>query len=458
MTTAKRLWLLATAAALAGAGLSAATAQPVPGDVRAGIDAWAAQDYDQAVQIWRPLADRGDADAQYNLAQAYFLGRGVPQNMTLAEQWYARAARQGHPEATANYGLLLFQNGRRQEAIPFITRAADAGDPRAQYVLGTALFNGDVVTRDAPRAYALMSRAAAANLPPAVTQLTEMERLMSPQDRARGVELARECAPRRRRRSSPPGPAPAPAPTPSRTADSGPDPAAAHRAGADAAGAHRNRDAASASAGPDRGPGRGPGGHGRRPLARADRRLRQRSQCPPRLERRGRPPAGPSPRLRPRRRSDPRPGRAARRPRRRPARLRARRQWLLPGRALTLSLPVPATPAPLTGGDGNGCSGQPRRTQQHGLALAAPADVRADRRNPCPAALRQVSASGAFLETNARPMLGARVELHHPDAGAIEAEVSSLTHDGVGLAFRTSERSVAFALAAIAADMSRPPA
>jgi cell division septation protein DedD len=192
MTKAKSLWLLVTAAALAGAGLGTAIAQPAPGDVRAGIDAWAAQNYDEAIRIWRPLADRGDADAQYNLAQAYFLGRGVPQNMTLAEQWYARAARQGHPEATANYGLLLFQNGRRQEAIPFITSAADAGDPRAQYVLGTALFNGDVIGRDAPRAYALMSRAAAQNLPPAVSQLAEMERLMSPQDRARGVELARD--------------------------------------------------------------------------------------------------------------------------------------------------------------------------------------------------------------------------------------------------------------------------
>jgi uncharacterized protein len=192
MTVKKRLWLLATAAALAGTALGAASAQRTAGgDVRAGIDAWAAQNYDEAVRIWRPLADRGDADAQYNIAQAYFLGRGVPQNMVLAEQWYERAAGQGHPEATANYGLLLFQNGRRQEAIPYITSAAEAGDPRAQYVLGTALFNGDLIARDAPRAYALMSRAAAQNLPPAVTQLAEMERLLSPQDRARGVELAR---------------------------------------------------------------------------------------------------------------------------------------------------------------------------------------------------------------------------------------------------------------------------
>jgi cell division septation protein DedD len=219
MTKAKRPWLLAAAAILAGTGLSAAVAQPEGGDVRAGIDAWAAQNYGEAIRIWRPLADRGDSDAQYNLAQAYFLGRGLPQNMALAEQWYERAARQGHPEATANYGLLLFQNNRRQEAIPYLTRAADAGDARAQYVLGTALFNGDVVERDAPRAYALMSRAAAQNLPPAVTQLAELDRLLSPQDRARGVELARDMriAPPPVQIAARPAPNPAGARTPPRT-------------------------------------------------------------------------------------------------------------------------------------------------------------------------------------------------------------------------------------------------
>ena len=76
--------------------------------------------------------------------------------------------------------------------------------------------------------------------------------------------------------------------------------------------------------------------------------------------------------------------------------------------------------------------------------------------NPCPAALRQVSAAGAFLETNARPVLGASVELHHPEAGAITGHVRAAAHDGLVLAFTCSERSVAFALAAIAADMSRP--
>ena len=78
--------------------------------------------------------------------------------------------------------------------------------------------------------------------------------------------------------------------------------------------------------------------------------------------------------------------------------------------------------------------------------------------HPAPAALREVSASGAFLETNARPPLGASVELHHPEAGAIAGEVRGLARDGIAIAFTYGERSVAFALAAIAADMSRPAA
>jgi len=77
---------------------------------------------------------------------------------------------------------------------------------------------------------------------------------------------------------------------------------------------------------------------------------------------------------------------------------------------------------------------------------------------PAPAALREVSATGAFLETNARPALGADVELHHPDAGAIAATVRSISSDGIAIGFVCCEQSVAFALAAITADMSSPAA
>lgn len=76
--------------------------------------------------------------------------------------------------------------------------------------------------------------------------------------------------------------------------------------------------------------------------------------------------------------------------------------------------------------------------------------------HPAPAALRDVSATGAFLETNVRPALGERIELHHPEAGTIIGKVRALADDGIGIGFDYGDRSVAFALAAIAADMSRP--
>jgi hypothetical protein len=75
-----------------------------------------------------------------------------------------------------------------------------------------------------------------------------------------------------------------------------------------------------------------------------------------------------------------------------------------------------------------------------------------------PAAIRDISARGAFLETNQRPQLGDAVELRHPVAGTISGRVSALATDGIALAFPVTARAVAFALAAVAADMSSTPA
>lgn len=77
---------------------------------------------------------------------------------------------------------------------------------------------------------------------------------------------------------------------------------------------------------------------------------------------------------------------------------------------------------------------------------------------PAPAAIRDISARGAFLETNQRPPLGSRVELRHPVAGSIGGRVRAIAPDGIEIAFAVDARSVAFALAAITADMSRPAA
>ncbi len=74
---------------------------------------------------------------------------------------------------------------------------------------------------------------------------------------------------------------------------------------------------------------------------------------------------------------------------------------------------------------------------------------------PHPATLREVSANGAFLETNARPVIGCEVELLHPDAGQIGAVVEAHNIEGIQIRFDGSAPAAAFALTAIVADMSR---
>lgn len=165
---------------------------PAHADVKDGVDAWQRGDYQGAVAEWRPAALAGDADAQFNLGQAYKLGRGVPTDLAQAEDWYRRAAKQGHLQAEDNLGLVLFTANRRDEAMPFILRSADRGEPRAQYVLGTAHFNGDLAPRDLPRAYALTKRASDAGLTIASARLAQLDSLIPLEQRQRGLAMLPE--------------------------------------------------------------------------------------------------------------------------------------------------------------------------------------------------------------------------------------------------------------------------
>jgi TPR repeat protein len=177
---------------------------PAMADVRDGVDAWGRGDYRTAINEWRPAANAGDADAQFNLGQAYTLGRGVPVDIAVAEGWFRKAALQGHLAAQAKYGLVLFDQGKRSDAAPWLEKAALHGEPRAQLVLGTMLFNGDGVAKDWPRAYAWMVRAAAANTPRASEVQAQMDKAIPTEQRQQGLVLARQYEAEAQRPNLPP--------------------------------------------------------------------------------------------------------------------------------------------------------------------------------------------------------------------------------------------------------------
>jgi TPR repeat protein len=75
-----------------------------------GLLAYHRGDHTVAMDIWRPLAERGDASAQYMVGYLYAQGEGVQSSSRSAAKWYRKAADQGDPDAQLNLGL-MYVNG-----------------------------------------------------------------------------------------------------------------------------------------------------------------------------------------------------------------------------------------------------------------------------------------------------------------------------------------------------------
>ena len=147
-----------------------------------------------SVDRWQAAAQRGDADAMFNLGQAYLLGRGAGQDRDAAIEYFRRAAAKGHLAATASLGIALWQDGKRTEALQYLRTAADRGELRAAYVLGVATFTGDSVPRNPALGYAYIARARDGGLDVARQQAGRYATLMSADERARGEAAAQALA------------------------------------------------------------------------------------------------------------------------------------------------------------------------------------------------------------------------------------------------------------------------
>ena len=160
-----------------------------------GVRKYEAGDYAGAVAEWQPLAERGDADALFNLGQVYRLGRGVDVDLDRASAYYREAALRGHADAQGNLGTLYFFDrdageARRQEAVSWWLKAAERGNHRSQYMLGVLHWNGDHVGADPVRGYAWMTLAAGSDLAEARAALDQMTPYLSREQAAEATTLA----------------------------------------------------------------------------------------------------------------------------------------------------------------------------------------------------------------------------------------------------------------------------
>ena len=99
-----------------------------------GVAAYDRQQFDTARKLWLPLAEQGNAAAQFNVAVLYEKGLGAPANVAEAARWYLKAAQQGDPDAQYSIGV-LYETGTGvprdvEQARTWFTNVL--GNPRAK--------------------------------------------------------------------------------------------------------------------------------------------------------------------------------------------------------------------------------------------------------------------------------------------------------------------------------------
>ena len=129
-----------------------------------GKQAYLRGDYARALELWAPLAEASDAEAQFGLGVMYERGQGVRRDYARAAKLYRQSADQGFAAAQFNLGS-AYEAGRglsqdRRTAATWWKRAADQGFARAQYNLGTLYYYGWGVEKDRARAMEWFRRAA----------------------------------------------------------------------------------------------------------------------------------------------------------------------------------------------------------------------------------------------------------------------------------------------------------
>jgi hypothetical protein len=95
-------------------------------------------DYTTALRLLQPLAERGNREAQYNLAVMYANGWGVPRDDAESNRWYRKAAEQGDASAQSLVGsAYVFGRGAPKDFVQaylWLNLAARGGDKSAAKV------------------------------------------------------------------------------------------------------------------------------------------------------------------------------------------------------------------------------------------------------------------------------------------------------------------------------------
>ncbi len=150
-------------------------------------------EYAIALRKLSPLAEGGDARAQFDVGFMHSQGWGVPQDPAEAIKWYRQAANQGLQIAQHFLGMAYVKGEGVQrdyaEAVRWFGRAATQGFPQAQYLLGLMTINGLGVPKDVAQAYALFYLSGQGGVRPAARAAQTVKPKLSEAQRMQAQEI-----------------------------------------------------------------------------------------------------------------------------------------------------------------------------------------------------------------------------------------------------------------------------
>ena len=123
----------------------------------------------EATKWYRKAANQGDAEAQFNMALAFYNGSGVVFNEDSAFFYQLKAAEQGYANAQIEIGA-CYENGKHVDkdmakAIYWYEKAAEQNIPMAQYQLSYLYYKGEGVGQDIEKSLHYLREAANYGLP-----------------------------------------------------------------------------------------------------------------------------------------------------------------------------------------------------------------------------------------------------------------------------------------------------
>jgi uncharacterized protein len=167
------------------------------GTFQEGLAAYKKGDYPVALEKFKSLAEKGNAEAQYNLGVMYILGRGVPQDTKQAVDLWSKAADQGN-SANAQFNLgVMYRQGKGvpaddKQAVSYWAKAAEQGHTQAQLYVGIMYAQGAGTAQDKVQAYKWFSIAADKGNQAAVQNLNTVSMHMEPAQIEQGKSQAQE--------------------------------------------------------------------------------------------------------------------------------------------------------------------------------------------------------------------------------------------------------------------------